>query len=267
MNPRPLTGTLTLLLMALLPAAWASAQAPATAPATTRATTGPLIPTTQQIPYEPAIKVRDGQEDDRFFKAHAMFLDRIKKGPIGLLFVGDSITAGWTRNKGLFEQAFGQYQPANFGISGDRTQHVLWRLDHGELDISPPPKVVVLMIGTNNVRTNPPSDVAKGVEAIVKLIRARHPSSKVLLLGVLPMGVDPADPKVAADRQRVTEINQVLATFADGSSVVFLDMGKKFLSDDGKTSDAMRADGVHLEPRGYQIWAESIAPVLAEMTK
>ena len=226
-----------------------------------------VAPVEKQVPYEPAFKIRDGKQDERFLKAHAKFLERIKRGPIGVLFVGDSITAGWLRHKELLAKTSAPLEVANFGISGDRTQHVLWRLQNGELDITPPPKVVVLMIGTNNVRRDAPEEIAKGVEAIVKLIREKLPTTKLLLLGVLPMGVDPADRRVAVDREKVTKLNAILKTLAKEPDVVFHDMGAKFLAPDGKTSDAMRPDGVHLEPRGYEIWAESITPILAEMTK
>jgi lysophospholipase L1-like esterase len=242
-----------LLLLGLLVTS-AHASVPTTAPANPK-------------PHEPAIKIRDGKQDERFLNAHAKFLERIKQGPIGVLFVGDSITAGWIRHKELLAKTSTPLEVANFGISGDRTQHVLWRLQNGELDITPPPKVVVLMIGTNNVRRDEPADIAKGIEAIIKLIREKLPTTKVLLLGVLPMGVDPADPKVAVDREKVTKLNAILKTFAKDPDLVFHDMGAKFLAAAGKTSDAMRADGVHLEPRGYEIWAESITPIIAEMTK
>jgi lysophospholipase L1-like esterase len=246
------------VLVGCLVASGSTAQDPSAVPAST---------SPKQVPYEPAEKIFDGKVDPRFLRAHASFLDRIKSGPIGVLFVGDSITAGWTKNRELFNQKFGSFQPANFGVSGDRTQHVLWRFENGELDISPPPKVVVLMIGTNNVKTDTAADIDKGTEAIVNRVRTKHPTTKVLLLGVLPMGVDPKDPAVASLRQKVSEINERLKVFADGSNIVFLDFGDKLLNENGTTSAAMRADGVHLEARGYEIWAESIAPVLATMMK
>lgn len=221
----------------------------------------------QQPAYEPAPKVREGKVDERFLTAHASFLERIKAGPIGVLFVGDSITAGWNRNREPFQKSFGDYQPANFGISGDRTQHILWRFDNGELEISPSPKVVVLMIGANNMRGDTAADISKGIEAIVDRVRTKHPKTKVLLLGTLPMGVDPKDPLVATLRQKVTEINRQSKEFADGTNVVFLDFGDKMLNPDGTSSSAMRPDGVHLEARGYEIWAESIGPTVATMMK
>src|SRR5262249_7006208 len=105
----------------------------------------------------------------------------------------------------------------------------------------------------------------KGIETIVSRLRTKHPTTKVLLLGVLPMGVDPNDPLVAPLRQKAIDINERLKAFADGFSVVFLDFGDKLLNADGTTRAAMRPDGVHLEARGYEIWAESIAPVLTAM--
>lgn len=227
----------------------------------------PLIVSRDHPPFEPVEKVREGKVDPRFLAAHEKFLERIKAGPIGVLLIGDSITAGWTRNREPFERTFGAYQPANFGISGDRTQHVLWRFDNGELDISPSPKVIVLMIGANNMHWNTAADISQGIETIVSRVRTKHPTTKVLLLGTLPMGVDPKDPAVAPLREKVIEINQRSKALADGTNVVFLDFGEKMLNDDGTSSPAMRPDGVHLEARGYEIWAESISPVLATMMK
>lgn len=267
MNRRRI-GLLTVLLaFGATTSVWAGPAAPpTTAPAITApATTAPATAApAKQVPYEPAYKLRDGKPDERFARAHQLFLDRIKQGPIGLLFIGDSITAGWNKHKPLWERTFGLYQPANFGISGDRTQQVLWRLDNGELEIAPSPKVVVLMIGTNNVRHDAPEDIARGVRAIIDRIRTRHPTTKLLLLGVLPMGVNPAEPAVARDRERITQINRHLASLA-APDVVFLDMGQRFLKEDGTTSDAMASDGVHLEAGGYEIWADAIAPALARM--
>ena len=151
------------------------------------------------------------------------------------------------RNRELFDRSSVPISPPTSASAAIGRSTFSGGFANGELDISPPPKVVVLMIGTNNLRTDTVADIDKGTEAIVNRVRTKHPTTKVLLLGVLPMGVDPKDPMIAGLRQKVIEINERLKAFADGSSVVFLDFGDKLLNKDGTTSAAMRADGVHLE--------------------
>ena len=119
---------------------------------------------------KPAAKKDNGQ----FLKKHQAFLDRAKAGPIGLLFLGDSITEGWGRAPQVWAKYYEKFQPANFGIGGDATQHVLWRIDNGELDgISP--KVVVLMLGTNNTGANDGPQIAAADKKIVTAIRPSCP--------------------------------------------------------------------------------------------
>ena len=121
----------------------------------------------------------------RFFELHEAFLARTKSGPIGVLFLGDSRTAGWRRAPHIWEHYFGKYQPANFGIGGDQTQHVIWRIENGELE-GINPKAVVLMIGTNNSGAHTGEQIANGVTKIVELIRAKLPQTKVLLYAIFP---------------------------------------------------------------------------------
>src|SRR5437762_12515461 len=127
--------------------------------------------------------------DARFMKLHESFLKRRAEGPIGLLFLGDSITMLWTKAPDVWNKYYGKFQPANFGIGGDHTEHVLWRIENGELDgISP--KVVVLMIGTNNTATNTADEIADGDEKLVEEIRAKLADTKSVLLGIFPHGPD-----------------------------------------------------------------------------
>ena len=122
-----------------------------------------------------------------FFQKHEKFLARAKSGPIGVLFLGDSITEGWAKAPHIWDHYYGQFQPANFGIGGDLTQHVIWRIENGELDgISP--KVVVLMLGTNNSAAHTAEQIAAADRKIVQMIRARLPQTRVLLLAIFPRG-------------------------------------------------------------------------------
>ncbi len=201
---------------------------------------------------------------------HDDFVAQAKKGGIDILFMGDSITDFW-RNRGsnVWNQYYAPRHAANFGISGDRTQHVLWRMDHGELD-GIKPKVVVLMIGTNNTgkerdnkttRNTVPETIA-GVRAVVADIRARLPDSKILLLGIFPRSTldDP-------QRAEVALINTVIAKLDDGKMVRYLDIGPKFLEADGTLSRSIMPDLLHPSERGYQIWADAMNPTLDEMMK
>lgn len=184
-----------------------------------------------------------------------------KENTAKLLFLGDSITAGWGGHKAIWEAAFGQYSPANFGIGGDRTQHVLWRITNGELD-GFTPKALVLMIGTNNSGSDTPEGIAAGITKIVETIRQKSPSTKILLLAVFPRGDKTAQ---AATREKLNTVNAHIAKLDDGAHVFFLDIGAKFLEADGTLTREVMHDLLHLTPKGYQIWADAISPSLAKL--
>src|SRR5688572_22535377 len=123
----------------------------------------------------------------RFGEMHESFLALGKSGPIGVLFLGDSITRGWTKAPHVWEHYYGKYQPANFGIGGDQTQHVIWRIENGELD-GTRPKVVVLMLGTNNTTLHTAPEIVAADKKIVGLIRTKIPEARVLLVAIFPRG-------------------------------------------------------------------------------
>lgn len=189
-----------------------------------------------------------------------------KKGEAQLVFLGDSITHGWEGQKAIWEAAFGPYRPANFGIGGDRTEHVLWRMDNGNFD-GLKPKLTVIMIGTNNTGhrngSEPAEQTCAGVKAIIDRLAKKCPDSKVLLLGVFPRGAT-TDDKL---RKHNAAINQLLAKLDDGKKVHFLDISAKFLQPDGTLSKDIMPDLLHLSPKGYQIWADSIKDKVAELMK
>ncbi len=206
---------------------------------------------------------------DSWVKRHDDFVKIAQQGGVDLLFMGDSITDFW-RNRGsnVWNKVYAPRHAANFGISGDRTQHVLWRIDNGELE-NIHPKVVVLMIGTNNTgkekdgkpRNSVPEALA-GVEAVVNDIRARLPDSKILLLGLFPRGTFD-DPQ----RAQVALINTVLAKLDDGKMVKYLDIAPHFLETDGTLPRSIMPDLLHPNEHGYQIWADAMEPTLSEMLK
>lgn len=223
--------------------------------------------TTTDVPV-PKVNPK-GEVNPAFEKAHKRFVEIAKEGKGELVFLGDSITAGWSGGgKAVWEKSFGKYKPVNFGIGGDRTEHVLWRAQNGELD-GFKPKALVLMIGTNNTAKDSAKDIAKGVTAIVEIIRNKQPQTKILLLAVFPRGekpdVDPKSPKAA--RVKIKQINAIISKLDDGKNIFFLDIGEKFMQPDGTITKEIMPDFLHLSPAGYQIWADAISPKLEELMK
>jgi lysophospholipase L1-like esterase len=208
----------------------------------------------------------DGQLDKHFKEDHEEFLQRRSQGKIGVLFLGDSITEGWKWwGKEVWPKYYPQMDAANFGIGGDKTQHVLWRIDHGELD-GIHPKVLVLLIGTNNIGY-PAEDILKADEKIIDEIHQKLPETKVLILGIFPRGADPSDPTVAEMRNKIHFVNQGLAKLDDGERTRFLDIGDRFLGADGTISPDVMKDALHPTAAGYEIWADAMNPLLDEMMK
>jgi len=242
----------------------AAIQAQTPAPAVT--TTVPVVVMPPQPPDVPAEKYgKDGKINPGFIASHEKFVSIAKEGKAQLVFLGDSITAGWggKDKQEIWNKAFGAYTPANFGIGGDRTQHVLWRIQNGELD-GIKPKAFVVMIGTNNSGSDSAEGIAKGVTAIIETIRAKQPQAKILLLAVFPRG-EKASPN--AGRDKLKQVNAIIAKLDDGKNIFFLDIGDKFLQPDGSLTKEIMPDFLHLSAAGYQIWADAIGPKLAELMK
>jgi beta-glucosidase len=192
---------------------------------------------------------------------HESFNKRVAAGKVDLVFIGDSITQDWEgRGKGVWAKFYGERNAVNLGIGGDRTQHVIWRLDHDNVkNISP--KAAVVMIGTNNSGSNTPEQIAEGVAAIVKQLRMKLPETKVLLLAVFPRGPGKND-----QRRLVNEkTNTIFKKLDDGKHVFYLDIGPKFLEEDGTLTREIMPDLLHLSEKGYTIWAESIEESLKKL--
>jgi lysophospholipase L1-like esterase len=231
--------------------------------ATPTATPFPLPvqpPDVAAVKYDP----KTGEQSKGFLGLHEKYVAIAKEGKGQLLFLGDSITAGWaSRGKEVWEKSFSQWEPVNFGIGGDRTQHVLWRITNGELD-GIKPKACVLMIGTNNSGIDPAEGIAKGVTKIVETIRAKTPETKILLLAVFPRG-EKASPNPG--REKLTEVNKIIAKLDDNKHVFYMDIGGKFLQPDGTLPKDIMPDSLHPNAAGYQIWADAITPKLTELMK
>lgn len=205
--------------------------------------------------------------EEHFMKRHRQILERNKTGPVGLVFLGDSITEGWGKAWDVWKKYFGDYNPANLGVGGDQTEHVLWRIENGELDgISP--RVVVLLVGTNNHWRDSSEDIVAGIKAVMTAVQRKLPATKILLMGIFPRGTKTlADGTVQDHRpimEKIRAVNCFLAGMDNGTTIRYLDISEKFYVNGELPSDIM-PDQLHPSPVGYAIWAEAIAPVLKDM--
>jgi lysophospholipase L1-like esterase len=202
--------------------------------------------------------------DERGTNRYVQLCQRVKdcQGQAGVIFLGDSITQAWeVEGKEVWAKYYAPRHALNLGIGSDRTQHVLWRLEHGHLaDLKP--KVVVVLIGVNNIPDDSytPGMVLEGVTAVVQKLRAKLPETKIILLGIFPFHED-----FHPQRAKALQVNQSLHKLDDGQWVHYLDFGYLFIQPDGKISKDMMPDFVHLTPTGYQLWAEAMEPKLAEL--
>jgi lysophospholipase L1-like esterase len=185
----------------------------------------------------------------------------IKKmeGDIDVAFVGDSITARW-RGGENWQKHWGSYRAVNMGIGGDQTQHVLWRLQNGDLD-GYKAKLFVVMIGTNNMwsRDADPAQAAAGVKAVIDMIQSKQPQAKILLMSILPTGAKPNP-----GREKRMAVNELISKYA-GGSVEYMDISSKYLEAEGTINKEVMHDYLHLAPKGYDIWAESISGKVKEV--
>ena len=188
-------------------------------------------------------------------------------GACDIAFIGDSITQGWEGNgKNVWTNYYGNRKCLNFGVGGDRTEHVLWRFENGQLD-GIKPKAAVLMIGTNNSNKKrdgteeySEAEILEGVQAIVKQIRTRLPETKLLVVGIFPRAKT-----FTTQRGKLLQINQALAKVADGQMIHYIDFGSQLIEADGSLSKDIMPDALHLSEKGYTIWAEAIEPKLKEL--
>lgn len=185
---------------------------------------------------------------------------------IDLVFLGNSITQSWGSRQRkvlavgqqVWDKYYGRRRAANFGISGDRTQHVLWRIDHGNFDHIRP-RLIVLLIGTNNLPFNSAEEIAAGIKKIAGRLRRKLPQTHLLVLGILPRGPEAR----STWRARIKRVNQLIKDLGAQKGVDYLDLSDVFLHADGSArSELMAADFLHLSPAGYAAWADAIEPVV-----
>ncbi|HMP84383.1 MAG TPA: platelet-activating factor acetylhydrolase IB subunit [Verrucomicrobiota bacterium] len=209
------------------------------------------------------------QRDERAMRRTQQVLDRARENPgeCDIAFIGDSITHQWeTAGKEVWAKYYGGRKCLNFGVGGDRTEHVLWRFEQGQLN-GIKPRVAVLMIGTNNSNKNKDgteqyadAEILEGVLAVIKQIRERLPDTKLIVLGIFPRGQT-----FSTQRGKILQVNQALAKVADDKTIFYIDFGSQLVESDGSISRAIMPDYLHLSGRGYEIWAEAVEPKLKEL--
>ena len=212
---------------------------------------------------KPAAVVPVPKTESWWTTRHEQIVARIRQGEVDLLMIGDSITQGWEDNgRRIWTSYYGGRRAVNLGFSADRTEHVLWRLDHGEIE-EIAPKLVVVMIGTNNTsqRHDPPEETAAGIQAILTTLRTCLPNTKILLLGVFPRSASADDPF----RRLNAAINDRIRHYADNQQIFFLDLSRHFLDDRGRLAQDLMPDYLHPSERGYQVWAEGMEDMIKKV--
>lgn len=214
-------------------------------------------------PTQVAVTPVDRLSEDWWKARHEHCVEITRRGGVDVVFLGDSITQGWEGDgKAVWDAEFAPLKAANFGFSGDRTEHVLWRLEHGEI-VGLKPKAIVIMIGTNNIGhgSSGPKETAEGVRSIVSKLLKEVPTAKILLLGIFPRGETPEDKM----RKDVAEATRLFAPLGRQNRVTFLDLAPKFLKADGSLPRDVFPDLLHLNTTGYRLWAEGITNTLRKL--
>ena len=205
--------------------------------------------------------------DERWLRRHEQINRMAGRSEVDLVFLGDSITHGWFFDgHKVWEEYYEARHAANLGSGGDRTEHVLWRLENGNLE-GLRPNLVVVLIGTNNfvrkgeAEPDEPDEVARGIAAVVDSLRRRLPKTKILVMGILPRGRGPK----ARFREKIHAANESVSSLADGKTVFFADIGDRLVDEGGRIPETLMEDALHLTAEGYRIWAEAIEPLVAEL--
>lgn len=207
----------------------------------------------------------------------ALWMQKAKKqkeaeGAIDVLFVGDSIThlwmndPRWPNGQKIWDKNYKLLKAVNFGVAGDRTDHLLWRIDNDKMIDGLTPKVTILLIGVNNLtgwtgRKDRPEQVAAAITMIVDRLKQKMPMTKILVLGVFPCMADATNPI----REQIRRVNEITAKLHDGKTVWFLDFGDKLLRPDKAADKSILRDELHLSEKGYEVWAKNMNPYLLDL--
>ncbi|PNC86327.1 hypothetical protein CXT97_07525 [Akkermansia muciniphila] len=200
-------------------------------------------------------------------KQYEQQVEQIKNNPCGVLFLGDSITDYWKREgKSIWEKAFSPYHPCNFGISGDQTTNLIYRITDSGIPAQTDPKLCIVMIGTNNTGHfkggEAPEKTAMGILGAVEHLLVRFPDTHVLLLGIFPRGTGPQDKL----RQHNDRINAILAQ-CKLPRTTYANINRRFLDSSGKLLPGISRDNLHFTEKGYAIWADAVLPYIKKYCK
>jgi beta-glucosidase len=195
-----------------------------------------------------------------WLQRHLAMNERAKEGNVDLLMIGDSITHWWDKaGKPAWDEYYARRNALNLAISGDRTEHVLWRLENGNIEgISP--KLAVLMVGTNNHMSSAPPYTANDIRLIVNLLRRKLPKTKVLVLAIFPRGGNDDD----TARQKNMQVNKLISTLDDGNMIHYLNINDTFLTGRRLRGDLI-PDGTHPNEKGYAAWARALEPTIRKL--
>jgi (4-O-methyl)-D-glucuronate---lignin esterase len=257
------------------PVNWWSAGSVAVISLGVAATFGGSVSPASPPPGASALARPIARQDRNSRIAHERLLEKARKGGIDLYFEGDSITRRWgaldyPELLASWKRNFFGWNAANFAWGGDTVQNILWRLENGELD-NVHPKVIVLLAGTNNIGSRPSqgkddprvAEVTAGIEAILKICRAKAPEATIILTGVLPRNDDRDDPTGVLPVIRA--INEEISRLANGKGIRFIDINDQLADKDGRLREGMSVDKLHLSLKGYQVWADALKPILTEL--
>ncbi|MEO8623019.1 MAG: GDSL-type esterase/lipase family protein, partial [bacterium] len=206
--------------------------------------------------------------DNNSMLAHQQLLEKKTKGRVDVYFEGNSIVRRWGATDyppflDNWNSNFHGWNAGDFGWGADKTEHMLWRLENGELD-GVNPKVIVLLAGTNNVGTRPGgdakvADISRGIKALIDIMQQKAPNATIILNGIFPrndnMAVIP----------EINRINENIARFADGKKIRYVNINDKLAGADGALHEGMTVDKLHPTLKGYQIWADALKPILTEL--
>jgi len=215
------------------------------------------VPASQYVPVTARAVARD---DEWWQVRNKRLVEAAVTSQPEFMIMGDSITQRWEQNgKDAWEKSIAPFKASNFGIDGDGTEHLLWRIQNSGLGTRFKPRVIALLIGVNNIGMGLlPNDVILGLSACVKAIQAQSSDSKILILGVFPMAQSGDD----GVRETIRTVNKGYAALADNKRTFFVDIGGAFVEKDGSISETMMDDYLHLTPKGYGIYAKEISPVI-----
>ncbi len=215
--------------------------------------------------------------NEPWLAAHEKRQKVLDAGNFDVLLVGDSITAGWSKQPELLKKFFGDRRVMNLAHPADKTENIIWRLmNHSMTNITP--KVAVVLAGTNNSNKDEFTEeqIAGGVEAIVQILRAKLPQTKILLLGIFPRGSYEqrtgikgglTEAVINPQWEKIDRVNRIIATFADGTNIVYLNINQAFLNENGALPISVMPDLLHPNEKGYEIWGSAMMPTLEKMTK